>query len=109
MSEGPNDLIKRGAKIVCTYTDILEELFPQLLHDETKSSKEEKVQTKITVELGKEEKYVLSYLDLVQPKHLDDLIFEIDINVGELTQVLMSLEMKNVIKELPGNHYIRNI
>ncbi len=107
MSEGPNELIKRGAKIVRNYTDILEELFPQLIHDENKTAENSKLDKKCEVELGKEEEHVLSYLDYTTPKHLDDLIFEVDINVGELTQILIGLEMKNVIRELPGNHYIR--
>ena len=108
MSQGPNDLIKRGAKIISDYNDILEELFPQLIDTAKKTKACAATKQKIHVELGKDEQSVISYLDYTNPKHLDDLIFEVDMNVGELTQILISLEMKKVIKELPGNYYLRN-
>jgi DNA processing protein len=42
-----------------------------------------------------------------RPRFADELTRELGLPVGELARVLMSLEMKKVIRRLPGNQYER--
>jgi DNA processing protein len=42
-----------------------------------------------------------------RPRFADDLTRELGLSVGDLSRVLMGLEMKRVIRRLPGNQYER--
>ncbi len=92
-SEGPNYLIKLGAKIVCSANDILEE-YDLILEQAEKplpklSEKEDKL-----------------YQILIQNKPeilFDTLILKTGLSVGELSTILLTLELKNMVKKVPGN------
>jgi DNA processing protein len=42
-----------------------------------------------------------------QTKHIDDMARQLNLPVSELTGTLMLMEMKRLIRRLPGNHYER--
>ena len=92
-SEGPNYLIKLGAKIVTSPEDILEEydlyLFPENREIPTLTNKEAQV-----FQILKAHKPSISY---------DQLIIDSGFSVGELSSLLLSLEMKNLIIIGQGN------
>ena len=44
---------------------------------------------------------------LTEPKHADVLARELALPSGDLTRMLMMLEMKKAIRRLPGNNYER--
>lgn len=96
-SAGNNNLIKIGAKIVTAAADILEDIFPKL-----KPAKK-----KIAVKISKEEEKILSLLS-EEPVNIDRLCFMLDIGPATLANFLLSLEMKSLVKELPGKYYARN-
>jgi DNA processing protein len=48
-----------------------------------------------------------AYDALEAKRHADELVRELGVSVGELSRVLMQLELKKVIRKLPGNFYER--
>lgn len=88
VSEGPNYLIKLGAKIVTSWEDIIEEYELILRVEEdvlpTLSPNEEKVYKVI-----KENKPAVNY---------DTIVLKTGLSVGELSPVLLNLELKNLIR-----------
>jgi len=95
-AEGPNYLIKLGAKIVTKASDILEEF--ELVMDQQQS---------FFPELNPKEEQVYQILLQNKPDtHFDKLIVETGFTVGEISTILLSLELKNVVKKVPGNKIV---
>jgi len=44
-----------------------------------------------------------------QPVHLDDLVKRSGLNISSLMNIILSLELKRVIRQLPGQYYVRNV
>jgi DNA processing protein len=44
---------------------------------------------------------------LVEPRHLDEIVRALGISVPRMTGVLLTLEMKRIVRRLPGNRYER--
>jgi len=42
-----------------------------------------------------------------QPVHLDELAKQSGLNISSLMNITLSLELKRVIRQLPGQYYIR--
>ncbi len=93
---GSNYLIKRGAKLVQTVEDILEE-FPQ----EKFVLSEEKREVCLT----KEEKNLLEVFPEGKKVNFETLALRFDLN--KLYPILTSLELKGLIERLPGNYFIK--
>lgn len=103
-SEGPNRLIQQGARLVLSVRDIIEELGgnvggePETRQLELNSRLEEK--------LSNEEKMILSRLS-AEEKQLEILLEEIPLSAAEAAQTLFSLEIKNLVKQHPGQYYVK--
>lgn len=98
-SMGTLRLIQNGAKLVIHPGDILEELgyeFKQSLFSE----KEE-----ITRNISSTEKRVLDWIGW-EPVHIDTLLARAD-SAAQLYQELLLLEIKGLVKQLPGKYYIK--
>lgn len=96
-SEGNNNLIKIGAKIITKAEDILKDVFNYT--PQTKTQKRD-------ITLSNEEKKVLSHI-AEEPINIETLCFLLDIGPSTLANFLLILEIKGLIKELPGKFYIR--
>jgi len=95
-AEGPNYLIKLGAKIVTKASDILEEY--ELVIDS---------QSKPFPKLNEKEEMVYQILVNNKPEiHFDKLIVLTGFTVGEISTILLSLELKNMVKKVPGNKVV---
>ena len=56
--------------------------------------------------LDKEENMVYTALDLYA-KNMEDIVENINIPIQEISHILLSLELKGLIKEVGKNHYVR--
>ena len=87
-SEGPNHLIKKGAKLVSSYVDIVEE------YDLIMTTQVDR-----TASLSDKEKGVLNCIQESKPAiSYDELILKTGYNVGDLSTVLLALELQNLIR-----------
>jgi DNA processing protein len=93
--KGANALIKQGAKLVDGIEDILATSFPYVT-----LKKQQKI------EMDKDEDYVYSYIRH-ERIHVDQLIDNTGIHVKQVMATLTRLEMKGIIRGLPGGYYIR--
>jgi DNA processing protein len=98
-SAGTNRLLKQGAKVVTSAEDILEDLG---MRKDARPAPAEK-----NVELTEEESRLLSVLE-GEPVHVDELIEQTGFSAREAVSALSLMELKGIVKQLPGKHFIRN-
>ncbi len=99
-SKGTNRLIKQGAKLAETVDDILEELDLEI-EGSLNEGKE-----LISPILDKSESLVYNLLSS-QPQHIDDLAEAANIGIGEISRVLFDLEIKRLVRQLPGKNFVK--
>ena len=100
-SEGCNELIQQGARLVMSPSDILENLYVREQGNNKKVKK-----TKIVLETT--EKMVYAKLRC-EPKHIDVIAKEAGISRTEAIRTLISLEHKEFSIQIIPNYYIRNL
>ena len=96
-AKGTNRLIKEGAKIVEDISDILEELNLTRLKG---------VKSRIDLQLSFKEKTVLENLSY-EPLHIDELVHRTKLPVWQVGDILTRLQLKGMVRELPGKLFIR--
>ncbi len=100
-SAGPNKLIRDGhAKLITSAQDIFLELSPQL-HLEYQEN------TTPAVELTSAERSIVNLLS-TKPIYIDLIAEQMDISTSDALVVLLSLEFKGVVRQLPGKYFIRS-
>jgi DNA processing protein len=104
-SRGPNGLIKQGAKLVEGAWDVVEELLPQLDTEFRKGLKPAATQAEPAPLTGAEA--VLGGLLSAQPTHIDELINRSGLPPADVAGLLIGMELRRVIHQLPGNFYIK--
>ena len=105
MSKGSNSLIKKGAKLVNSADDIIEELIPRL-KGELKDIRSLKNSAAIA-NLSDEERLVFDNISL-EPKHIDKLTIESKMPTNKTSALLLNMELKGAVKRLSGNMFIRS-
>jgi DNA processing protein len=108
-SRGPNSLIRQGAKLVETVWDIVEELIPQLDNTFTAALKDRlkaAATDRPTAVLDEKELRITGLLS-TQATHIDELILKSGMPAAEVSGLLLGLELRHLIHQLPGNLYIR--
>ena len=106
-SRGPNSLIKDGARLVESAQDILEELLPQLdpaFRERLAGGAGTVAQPK--VQFSPDETLVYDVLSVL-PQSVDDVIRRSGLPAAQVAAILLSLELNNCIRQLPGNEYVR--
>lgn len=96
-SQGPNNLIKMGARLVTCAQDILEDLNIENSHTPTK--------TKIPTGDNPTESALLRILSF-DPINLNQLIKESGLPAGDVISALTFLEMKGYVRNLGGQQYV---
>ncbi len=115
-SFGTNYLIKSGAKLVQQWQDVVTEL-PQEISaailppklDEKQADEKPKQQDLAPANLNENERKIWSLLSADEPKHIDVLLAESGLSFGDLNSSLVSLDLKDLMRTLPGNFYARKI
>ncbi len=100
-SRGSNRLIKQGAKLVDCVEDILEELPP-----EARAATNAPLFQPPVRSFALTPKEAVIYELLVRsPLHIDDIISQTELTAGEVSSMLLHLELKGAVTPLPGTHY----
>jgi len=100
-SRGPHRLIKEGAKLVENAEDIVTEI--QELNKISGRMNRKEIKPE---ELSGEESAIWNLLT-DEPMHIDQIAQKISISPSEALAVLLSLELKNCIRQLSGMCFIR--
>lgn len=100
-SRGCNRLIKQGAKLV----DCVEDLLEDLPGGELAALDTPLFQPHArTFALSPKEAAIYELLAR-SPLHIDDIISQTELTAGEVSSMLLHLELKGAITPLPGTHY----
>ncbi|MFN7182115.1 MAG: DNA-processing protein DprA [Planctomycetota bacterium] len=95
-------LAQEGAKIVVSAQDILDE-FPALF----KTTTDEKKSNKVSLKLSDTEKAVLETIGN-EILSFDEIFYKVSLPLQKLNLTLLELEVKGLIKKLPGNRYSKS-
>jgi DNA processing protein len=115
LSKGSHRLIKEGAKLVDCIEDVMEalgyigdEIRPHV--SESAAKAEEKIEAPLfdiaRLNLSTDETTVHNCLSK-EPTHIEELIATTNLAVGAVSASLISLRLKGLIKQLPGNMFVR--
>src|SRR6184192_77549 len=99
---GSNRLIQQGAKLVMSASDILEDL--QILLPETKPSPE--AAARPLPPLSEDERRVYQAIDSSETP-IDEIAHRSDLPSGTVSSTLLSLELKRLVKQLPGKYFVK--
>jgi DNA processing protein len=101
-SVGPHRLIQEGAKLVASIEDIFAEL-PQQLNLFSKSPS-----AAPAIQLNEIEQKVMALLSH-EPAHIDLLAKQTGLPTAQLLAILLELEFKNAVKQLPGKFFMKSV
>jgi len=105
-SRGTHALLRDGARLVESVEDVLDELsLPEVA---ASSGAEGGVgeEEPISAGLAADERAILEALSL-QQKHVDDIIHECDLPSSRASAGLLMLELRGLVRRLPGNMFMR--
>ncbi|MBA3243334.1 MAG: DNA-protecting protein DprA [Acidobacteria bacterium] len=113
-SFGTNYLIKgAGAKLVQHWQDIAAELPPEiaarLLPPELEKSKRGSASATLPGDISEHERAVLKLLSTDEAVQIDELAVASGLALTELIGVLLGLEMRDLIRQLPGKCFVRKL
>ncbi len=110
-SRGTNGLIKQGAKLVERVDDILEELLAQMEPSfaaqvrDRRAALTRPVQSSVPA-LEQDEAALYAALS-AEPVHIDELIAKTGLPAASVSGLLLSLELKGAIRQLPGHACVK--
>ncbi len=99
---GSNRLIQQGAKLVMDASDVLDDL--QILLPETKPAPEAAVRP--LPELTHEERSVYDAINSTETA-IDDIAGKCHLPSGTVSSTLLRLELKRLVKQLPGKYFVK--
>ena len=101
-AQGSNRLIQQGAKLVMDASDILDDL--QILLPETKPSPEAAVRA--LPALSDDERRVYDSIRETETS-IDDIATKAELPSGTVSSTLLRLELKRLVKQLPGKYFVK--
>ena len=116
LSRGSNRLLKQGAKLVESVEDVAEALgyigrqlqkHISVAAKKTSERVEESLFDASQFNLNDSERTIYDYLNK-EPLHLEQIIAGTDLLPGNTNAGLISLQLKGLIKQLPGSLFVRN-
>jgi DNA processing protein len=108
-SFGPNQLIKQGAKLVTGWEDVVEELPTEIRAElmPVNTTNAEERAALLESELSSPERALYNLLELDQMRHVDEIVELSGLSSSEVLACLFDLELRGVIRQLPGKHFLR--
>lgn len=112
-SAGPHLLIKEGAKLIERVEDVLDALGPvgEILGEHTRAAAQQaqdQVEASLfdikDLKLSDLEAAIFAQLD-TQPVHIDELMEAVAAAPGKINAALTGLQLKGLIKQLPGGYF----
>jgi DNA processing protein len=107
MSFAPNQLIKQGAKLVTSAEDVIEELptpvRAALVQAEAVGSEQRNLLAESS--LSDSQKRLYDLLTVEEPRGIDDIVETSGLNSSEVLATLFDLEMKGMLRQLPGKQF----
>jgi DNA processing protein len=108
-SAGVHQLLRQGAKLVETAEDILEEIRPMIQRSPTAQipigASPAITGASVSLERFSEEEATLLAVLQGEPLHIDQLGQELHWAASRVASVLLSLELKGAVQQLPGKHF----
>jgi DNA processing protein len=115
-SFGTNFLIKgAGAKLVQCWQDVVAEFPPEIAaailppEPSKKKGARRPKEAALPADLSEGERAVLALLTADEPVHVDLLSESTRLSVPELSGVLLALEMRELVRQLPGRCFVRKL
>jgi DNA processing protein len=109
-SAGCHRLIRQGATLIRNVDDILQELQVSATSRQVAPADAPSPGLAVTLPeppgLDPQERRIWEGL-AEKPRHLDELVQQLEMGAGELSGLLMMLEMRRVVRRLPGNRFER--
>ncbi len=96
-SKGPHKLIKEGAKLVENVEDILQEIAPALMPTPAAGAA-------APLQLSLHESLLIGLFEQ-EPVHIDILIARSGLTPARVLEVLLELELKGLVTQLPGAYF----
>ncbi len=115
LNKGSHQLIKDGAKLIESVEDVMDALgqIGEQLESHTSRAAQtaaEQIEKPLfdisMLNLSDDEKMIYGCLG-DEPVHLEEIIAEMDLSPGSINAGLVSLRLKGIIKQLPGNFFRR--
>jgi len=107
VSFAPNLLIKQGAKLVTNAEDVIEELPTPVRAALVKAEAVEAEQRNLLLVSGLTpvQRKLYEMLSAEESRHIDDIVDTSGLNSSEVLATLFDLEMKGIIRQLPGKQF----
>lgn len=113
-SYGTNYLIKAGAKLVQQWQDVVAELPSEIAAailppriDEDKPAKNGNQPELIPAGMNENESRIWSLLSADDETHIDTLLEKSGLSFGDLNAALVAMDIRDLIRVLPGKNYAR--
>ena len=103
-STGTHALIKQGAKLVENAQDVIEELVAYMDRPDLPEDRVQNHTARRPASLPPEELAVYNNLS-PYPEHIDTIIRKTHIESGKLLSLLLQLELKGMVQQLPGKYF----
>jgi DNA processing protein len=116
LSKGSHKLLKEGAKLIESVEDVMEALgyIGEQLKDHASAAVQEATERaeKPLFEAGRlrlsgDERKLYEYLSK-EPRHIEQIIADSQMTPGNVNAGLISLQLKGLVKQLPGSLFVRN-
>lgn len=115
-SFGTNYLIKAGAKLVQQWQDVVAELPSEISAailpptiEKAGTNGRSRQQELAPADLTADERKIWTLLSADEPVHIDSLLEQSSLSFGDLNAVLVGLDIRDLIRVLPGKYYARRI
>ena len=107
VSFAPNLLIKQGAKLVCNAEDVIEELPTPVRAALVQPDRPESAQRNLLVaaSLSELERKIYLALSAEESHQIDDIVERSGLNSSEVLATLFDMEMKGIVRQLPGKQF----